>query len=139
MARGDGTGPDGIGPMTGRRMGFCAGFDRPGYANPGFGRGRGFGRGFGHGFRAFGRDLGRGLGFRGGFGRGFGRGFGWRHMSYGPAVQPADPIWEPTFAREPTKEEGKQLLQEEARAVEEEQKALIGELNSIKKRLAEIE
>lgn len=46
MPWGDGTGPNGMGPMSGRGMGFCAGFDRPGYANPGFGRGRGFGRGF---------------------------------------------------------------------------------------------
>jgi len=45
MPRGDGTGPAGMGPMTGRGMGFCAGFNVPGYMNPGFGRG--FGRGFG--------------------------------------------------------------------------------------------
>ncbi|TZE80942.1 DUF5320 domain-containing protein [Calorimonas adulescens] len=36
MPRGDGTGPMGLGPMTGRRMGFCAGYNRPGYM--GFGR-----------------------------------------------------------------------------------------------------
>ncbi len=44
MPRGDGTGPAGMGPMTGRSAGFCAGFDVPGYANPvccGFGFGRG--------------------------------------------------------------------------------------------------
>jgi hypothetical protein len=44
MPRGDGTGPNGQGPMTGRRMGFCAGFNVPGFMNPCFGRG--FGRGF---------------------------------------------------------------------------------------------
>ena len=43
----DGTGPMGQGPMTGRAMGFCNGFNAPGYANPGFGRGMGFRRGFG--------------------------------------------------------------------------------------------
>ncbi len=47
MPRGDGTGPMGMGPMTGRSAGFCAGFAAPGYANPAgfkgcFGRGRGF-------------------------------------------------------------------------------------------------
>lgn len=34
MPRGDRTGPWGGGPMTGRRAGWCAGYDRPGYANP---------------------------------------------------------------------------------------------------------
>lgn len=55
MPRGDGTGPDGMGPMTGRAAGYCNGFDRPGYANGGrgfFGRGFG-GRGFRRGFRGY--------------------------------------------------------------------------------------
>jgi hypothetical protein len=45
MPRGDGTGPMGMGPMTGRAMGYCAGYSAPGYMNPaGFGfAGRGFG------------------------------------------------------------------------------------------------
>ena len=40
MPCGDGTGPFGLGPKTGRRAGFCAGYNTPGYANPvvGFGR-----------------------------------------------------------------------------------------------------
>ena len=51
MTRGDGTGPIGMGPMTGRGAGFCAGFAIPGYVNPigygfRFGRGRGFWRMF---------------------------------------------------------------------------------------------
>ncbi|HDS03542.1 MAG TPA: hypothetical protein ENN72_07545 [Firmicutes bacterium] len=58
MPRGDRTGPNGVGPMTGRAAGFCGGNDRPGYAAGGFfGRGGGFGRGFGRGFN-------RGWGFR---------------------------------------------------------------------------
>lgn len=53
MPGGDGIGPMGSGPMTGRGAGFCNGFDRPGYANFGMGRGfRGRGRGLGYGFRA---------------------------------------------------------------------------------------
>jgi Family of unknown function (DUF5320) len=40
MPHGDGTGPYGEGPMTGRAMGYCAGHDRPGFDNPGGGRGR---------------------------------------------------------------------------------------------------
>jgi hypothetical protein len=44
MPGGDGTGPVGMGPMTGRAAGYCAGFGMPGFAT-GSGRGRGFGRG----------------------------------------------------------------------------------------------
>ena len=48
MPRGDRTGPDGLGPMTGRRAGYCAGYSVPGYMNdvPGWGRGYGYGRGY---------------------------------------------------------------------------------------------
>ncbi|MDY6915811.1 MAG: DUF5320 domain-containing protein [Candidatus Cloacimonadota bacterium] len=55
MPRGDGRGPDGFGPMTGRGMGYCAGFESPGYANPGYGRGMGYRRGGGYkrGYRRF--------------------------------------------------------------------------------------
>lgn len=68
MPGGDRTGPRGMGPMTGRRAGYCADYDVPGYANPI--PGRGYGRGW--------------VGDRGGFwgyGRG-GGGRGWRHRSY---------------------------------------------------------
>ena len=46
MPRGDGTGPVGMGPMTGRGMGYCSGYPVPGFTNAGFGmrRGRGFRR-----------------------------------------------------------------------------------------------
>ena len=54
MPGGDGTGPFGLGPMTGRRAGFCTGFGIPGYANYAFGRG----------FMAMGRGRGKGRGFR---------------------------------------------------------------------------
>ncbi|HHO77350.1 MAG TPA: hypothetical protein ENN05_13115 [Deltaproteobacteria bacterium] len=53
MPFGNGTGPAGMGPMTGRAAGYCAGYNMPGYVNPvpgrGF-RGRG-GRGGGWGRR----------------------------------------------------------------------------------------
>ena len=39
MPAGDGTGPAGLGPMTGRAAGFCAGYPVPGYMNPVLGRG----------------------------------------------------------------------------------------------------
>jgi len=57
MPLGDRRGPWGLGPMTGRGLGYCAGYAQPGYMNSyrgGFGYRRGFGRGFG--FR-FGRSL----------------------------------------------------------------------------------
>jgi len=66
MPGGDGTGPGGMGPMTGRAAGFCAGYPVPGYMNSVGGRGYG---GWGRGFRG------------GGFGRG--RGFGWAGAGYG--------------------------------------------------------
>lgn len=58
MPRGNGTGPMGMGAMTGRAGGYCAGFNgTPGFGG-GFGRGRGGGRnnrggcgGFGRGHR----------------------------------------------------------------------------------------
>ena len=60
MPRGDRTGPNGNGPMTGRRMGYCADNDRPGY----YENDQNYGRG-GGGFRRGGGG-GRGFGFRGG-------------------------------------------------------------------------
>ena len=68
MPGGDRTGPAGLGPMTGRAMGYCAGYATSGYVNPVAGRG----------FGAFGRGFGRG---GGGFGRGGGGG-GWRNRFY---------------------------------------------------------
>lgn len=62
MPAGDGTGPMGLGEMTGRGAGYCAGSGAPGCMNPMPGRGRGMRRGWG----------------RGG---GRGRGRGWRHGS----------------------------------------------------------
>ncbi len=64
MPGGDGTGPMGMGPMTGRAAGYCAGYGMPGYMNPVGGRwagyGRTYGRGFGMGFGRAGAWGGRG-------------------------------------------------------------------------------
>jgi hypothetical protein len=61
MPGGDGTGPVGMGPMTGRAAGYCAGYPIPGHMNPvggrgvwGWGRGRGGGRGWRNWFYATG-------------------------------------------------------------------------------------
>ena len=47
MPRGNGTGPMGMGPMSGRGAGYCAGLETSGYANRGLGCGGGFGGGRG--------------------------------------------------------------------------------------------
>ena len=98
MPFGDGTGPMGLGPMTGRAAGYCAGYGMPGFMNPIPGRGF-WGRGAtvlpGAGVPypyyppvnygavpygpvgALGFGFAYGPGFRGrGFGRGWGRGRG---------------------------------------------------------------
>ncbi len=61
MPRGDGSGPCGQGPTTGRGLGYCDGEEYPGYTAPGPGMAlaRGYGRG-GAG-RGAGRSGGRGM------------------------------------------------------------------------------
>ncbi len=44
MPLGDGTGPNGMGPRTGRGLGYCNGYNSPRYL-------KGYGRGFGWGAR----------------------------------------------------------------------------------------
>ena len=61
MPAGDGTGPTGMGAMTGRGAGYCAGAVTPGFAGYGYGRGAGFGGGRGCRNRFF------GAGFQGRF------------------------------------------------------------------------
>lgn len=61
MARGDGQGPAGLGPVTGRRKGYCSGFSAPGFhqrdGRSGCADGRG--RGQGPGLRTRARDCSR--------------------------------------------------------------------------------
>jgi hypothetical protein len=61
MPRGDKTGPEGNGAMSGRGLGYCAKNNSPGYLNTCCGRKRGFGaiNGFGAG-----RGIGQGFGKR---------------------------------------------------------------------------
>lgn len=68
MPRGDGTGPWGQGPMTGRGLGYCSGYERSGFMTPrpGMGLGRGMGAGW---------TPGRGMGMGMGMGRGRFAGF----------------------------------------------------------------
>ena len=117
MPRGDRTGPRGMGPMTGRVTGFCAGYAMPGNENPV--PGRGLGIGFGRG--------------RGGWSRGSGGGRGWRNMFYATG----QPGWmrfgataAPVANADPEIE--KQALKNQAEAMQ-------GELDAIRKRLEAME
>ena len=120
MPRGDGTGPAGMGPMTGRAAGYCAGYPVPGFMNPVGGRGYG-GRGRGGGF---------------GRGRGFGRGFGWARAGYGypawgEAVNPYAPYPAPAA---PTVNPEQELA-----GLKQQAEYLQNALNEIKERMAELE
>lgn len=117
MPRGDGTGPKGYGPMTGRGAGRCAGYAVPGFMNPV--PGRGFG--------------GRGGGF---WGRGGGR--GWRHWFYATGLpgwarggwnQPLTSWGLP--AQGPTPEQELELLQEQAKHFDQA-------LEEVRKRIDEL-
>ncbi|MGQ9662771.1 MAG: DUF5320 domain-containing protein, partial [Kiritimatiellia bacterium] len=121
MPRGDGTGPWGMGPMTGRAAGFCAGFGVPGYMNPI--PGRAFGIGFGRGF----------------WGRG---GRGWRNWFYATGLTgwqraamgwPAWGCWmPPPSATPPTREQQLEVLKNQAAYFEDT-------LNELRKRIEELE
>ena len=113
MPCGDGTGPMGMGPMTGRAAGLCAGYGVPGYANPVAGRGFAFGRG-----RGYGRARGPGRG----------RGLGWGRL---PWAWGAPPYGVPR-APEPTPEQ-------EASALRAQAEHLDGVLADIRRRLDELE
>ena len=118
MPRGDGTGPAGMGPMTGRAAGYCAGYPVPGYMNPVGGRGY-WGRGRG-----------------GGWGRGFGRGFGWARAGYGypaggAAMYPYTPYPAP-FAPAQTAEQELADLKQQAEYFQDA-------LDEIQKRMEQLE
>ena len=102
MPRGDRRGPDGYGPMTGRGLGYCAGYPHPGYAAPAPPMGGG------------------------GFGRGRGRGY--RHMYYATGQPaPARTGYYPT----PSREEEIEALREYARDLQEEVKAVEDQINEL--------
>lgn len=121
MPLGDRTGPMGQGPRTGRALGFCSGYDSPGYT-------KGFGGGMGRGFKfggGMGRGMGMGMGMGMGRGRGFGRGrfFGWSYPgNYQdfPWMQPA------------SKDDEIKMLKSQAESLKRTQK-------DIEKRLSELE
>jgi hypothetical protein len=112
MPYGDGTGPAGMGPMTGRAAGYCAGFGVPGYMNslPG----RGFGRGFG-----FGRG---GRGRRNWF---YATGLtGWQRAAFGfPFAGPYPPF--------PSKDQELEFLKEQAKSMQSALESLQKQINDL--------
>lgn len=124
MPRGDRTGPTGMGAMTGRGAGYCAGSGLPGYAHDmGGRRGRiGFGRGIGFGGRG---ASGGGYGRRNCF---YATGVpGWRRYgAYDPVLGYAAPY------QTPDPEMEKQALKRRA-------EALRSELELIQQRLSSVE
>lgn len=112
MPRGDGTGPGGMGPMTGRAAGYCAGFDMPGFANPAPAMGMGWG------------GRGRGRGWRRGY---YATGVpGWARARYAaPWPAPAQP-WP-----EPTEETQLQVLRSQADALRQQLEAIDGRIASL--------
>ena len=109
MPAGDGTGPRGMGPMTGRGAGYCAGYGAPGYAIPVPGLGFGMGRRHGGG------------------------GCGWRHQYCATGL----PGWArfgyaPAWGAPPTREQEVEFLEAQADALKQQ-------LDAISQRITELE
>lgn len=120
MPRGNGTGPSGMGPMTGRGAGFCAGYDVPGYTNAAAGGRGGFGR----------AGAGAGRGFRNQY---YATGLtGWQRGGGGFAAYQAPPVY-PVY--QPSPEQELNALKSQAKMMEEDlsrAKEMISELESQK-------
>ena len=127
MPGGDGTGPGGMGPMTGRAAGYCAGYPVPGFMNPVGGRGYG---GWGRGGGGWGR---RNMFYETGL-------TGWQRAGYGyPAYVGAAPYGAPygtpygaPFAPAMTAQQELDGLKGQAEYFEDA-------LDGIKKRIEELE
>ena len=117
MPWGDRTGPAGLGPMTGRAAGYCAGYDAPGYMNPipgrGFGRGGGWGRGRGYRNRYYATGL-----------------PGWARAGYAPAWGRAPAA--PSYGAPVNQEQEIEGLREQSEWLQEQ-------LSAINERIEELE
>jgi len=122
MPRGDRTGPAGMGAMTGRAAGYCAGYPVPGYMNPYWCRVAGF----------CGRP-------RRGWGAGFSRGRGWRRMYYATGVPGgawySPPPWvappAEQYSQSESREEEIKFLKQQAEVLKDELKAIEEHLNEL--------
>jgi hypothetical protein len=105
-----------MGPMTGRGLGYCAGYGAPGSVNSAPGLGRGRGRGWG-----------------GGGGR------GWRHWYYatglpGRARYGCPPFWGyAPYPQPPSAEEETEFLKNQAEALKRELEAITQRLEALEK------
>ena len=115
MPRGDGTGPAGMEPMTGRAAGYCAGYPVPGFMNPVGGRG----------YWGWGRGGGRGQGFR--------RGFGWARAGYGY------PAWGGVAAPSYAPPVAPPTAQQELAGLKQQAEYFQNALDEIKKRIEQLE
>jgi hypothetical protein len=119
VPRGDGTGPTGVGPMTGRAAGYCAGYQMPGYTNPIHGRG----------WFGFGRSIARSW---------FGRGRGFRHWYWATGLPGwaraggCSPYYGMFYGSPYSPQEEVTILREQAKIIE-------NELNTINERISELE
>lgn len=112
MPHGDGTGPFGQGPMTGRAVGLCAGYEAAGYMNPMPLRGWGMGRGWG---------------------RGRGRGRGWRQGYYPMASSGA------TLASEVATDSSPLPAEQEVQLLKTRAEQLAGVLGELQRQIARLE
>jgi hypothetical protein len=119
MPLGDRTGPAGMGPMTGRAAGYCAGYQVPGYMNPIAGR------------VPYGGYYGAG---RGGYPWGGRRGFGWRGIGYPYPYRYGYQGYYPEapYVPEFSPEEEEKMLRQQVELME-------SQLEGIQKRLQELE
>ncbi|MBE3582203.1 MAG: DUF5320 domain-containing protein [Thermoanaerobacteraceae bacterium] len=113
MPRGDRTGPWGLGPMTGRRAGYCAGFPVPGFMNPGWWGG----------FRRFWGGLGR----------------GWRHMYYATGLPGwmRGGWWAPPFpgaAPYPEEFPEVEVLKQQASLLEQQLQAIRAQIEALQQK-----
>ncbi|MBO8131882.1 MAG: DUF5320 domain-containing protein [Candidatus Marinimicrobia bacterium] len=118
MPLGDRTGPLGLGPMTGRAAGYCAGYPVPGYLNPVPGIGRlGWGRGW------------------------FGRGRGWRHWFWATGLPGGVRAWYglPAFGGWVYPYPGEITPKEEMAYLQDQAEVLKRNLEEISKRIETLE
>ena len=126
MPRGDRTGPAGMGPMTGRAAGYCAGYSTPGFMNP------------------YGGRMGAGFGWGRGRGLGWGRGARWgaygSNIPFGaPATYGEVPYGTTPYGAVPYGQSYAQAQEQELAFLQDQAKALGDQMNEIQKRISELE
>jgi len=128
MPGGDGTGPGGLGPRTGRGLGYCAGYSTPGFTK-GPGMGMGWGRGMGRG---------RGIGYGRGMAWGRGGWGGWGR-SFSPVAYSAYPASVPVFNPYATPQSEAEILAQEREYLETQLESMKGALENLNKRLSDLQ